>query len=33
MQLVNVLSHPPGGELKVSNGNGARFEIKFPEKF
>jgi len=33
MQLVNVLSRQLGGELKVSNEHGARFEIRFPEKF
>jgi len=33
MQLVNVLRHQLGGELNVSNGHGARFEIRFPEKF
>lgn len=33
MQLVNVLVRQIGGEMKVTSGNGARFEIVFPEKF
>jgi PAS domain S-box-containing protein len=33
MQLVDILSRQLGGVLKVSNEQGARFEIRFPEKF
>lgn len=33
MQLVGVLVHQLGGEMKAGNDQGARFEIVFPEKF
>jgi two-component sensor histidine kinase len=33
MQLVDILSRQLGGVLKVSNEQGARFEIRFPERF
>jgi glucose-6-phosphate-specific signal transduction histidine kinase len=33
MQLVDILSRLWGGVLNVSNEQGARFEIRFPEKF
>jgi PAS domain S-box-containing protein len=33
MQLVRVLVHQLGGEMKVGSEDGARFTITFPEKF
>jgi PAS domain S-box-containing protein len=33
MQLVHILTRQLGGEINVSGNNGARFEIRFPEKF
>jgi len=33
MQLVRVLVHQLGGEMKIESVQGTRFTIIFPEKF
>jgi two-component sensor histidine kinase len=33
MQLVGVLVHQLGGEMKSNSDHGTRFTIVFPEKF